>query len=248
MADRAIANATTATVVKLYGDDVELSDNYTVKVAQTYITKPVIADSKIGSWFTVRDILNITQDSSLNLTDVKCNVSYPSHRLSEPVSTYEFGTLNTNEYKEGYIDYQKYGPYVTDIYKSTSNNTVTITMKVYSYENLTDVSFEFDPFEEPWSKYFEDFSYDTMKRVELNGVNVTWYKGSILLKNLTVNKGYNDLKVVYARAVAPPPTIVATPAPWYEPLTQVYVLPVWAWLLIAVIVVLAVIHCRRMRR
>jgi len=243
----AVANATTSDLLVLNGNDVPLVANYSITTSEVYLTKPTIHKDMSESWFTVRDTVKITQNSDVNLTNVKVTFEYPPYVLSKPITTYNFGTLNKSEVKEMHIDYQKIGPFIPEIETFHNGDNYTVQMKVYAYENMTSVSFEFDPTTAPWNKYFPEFEYDNIKQITLNGVNVSWERGSIKLTDLKLNKGYNTLNITYTKPmVAMPMGVVATPTPWYN---QTFILPVWLWIVIAVIIV--AIHCyysRKMRR
>lgn len=234
-----VANATTSTVLKLYGNDVPIVANYSIKINEIQLSKPFV--DKDFSYYSAEDKITITQDSSLNLTDVKVSIEYPKFSINRPITSYDFGSLNTSQSKTLVIKYQKKGPFVPEIRTIEGNDSYTVTMKIYSYENLT-AKFEFDPTSAPWSEYFPNFEYDLVKEITLNGKNVSWERGSILIPSLELTKGYNTLNITYEKPM-PSITVMEVEKPWYE---KTYILPVWMWILIAVAVV--IIYCYYSRR
>jgi len=237
----AVANATTATVLNLSGDDIALVDNYTTSYSEVFLTKPEVMHSRTLSFFTAKDVISITQDSDINLTDVKCSLTYPDHAISKPVTSINFESLNKSESKSVTVIYQKWGPYVSDFDKEVSDDEITITIIIYSFENIT-ASYEFNTTEEPYVDYFTEFSKDNIKDVELNGVDVDWEdpSGVIKIDSLSLKEGLNELNVTYTKvAVAATPTyptvygeIVVEEVEWYE---QTFLgIPVYIWVAIII--------------
>jgi len=225
------ANSTTSTVVNLYGNDVPITRNRTISVKETVDSTPYVA--KDFSWYVVTDKVSVSQSSSLNLTDVKVYLSYPSYSLSEPIRVKEVGTLNSSEEKSFSVTYEKKGPFVPQVKVYRESDNATVEMMVYSYEDLSGVKFEFDPTKPPWDEYFKNFG--SIESVTLNGKSVSWKSGSVLLEGLELKKGYNELNVTYSYASGM--VFVAKPTvPWWQ---KTYVLPVWMWMLLAALAAIA---------
>jgi len=238
-----VANNTTSTVLKLNGDDVPLKDNYTVTYTEYFIGKPVVKDRKSLSFFTVKDRIKVTQNSDVNLTDVKFNITYPEQTITKTVTSYNMGILNKSEVKTLDVSYQKWGPFVSDFKKYVDGNNVTVSILIFSYEDLT-ASFTFNPYEKPYSDYFERFSKDNIKEIKLNGVKVNWTDPSdnIIIETMELNEGINTLNVTYVRAPEIVATTTMTPiviTPQPTILTQTFLgIPVYVW--IAIILAIAV--------
>lgn len=234
---QAIANATTSDVITLVGNDVPVIANYTVNITEVELSHPFIS---LSSWYAVQDIVNVEQTSSLNLTDFKVYLTYPSYAINQPVTVENLGTMNVSEKKTFEVNYQKKGPYVADIKDYVENGEHVTEIKIYSYENLTNVTYEFDPFSTYYKQYFPAFSYDAIKEITFNGEKVTWEKGSILIKDLTVKEGWNTLNVTYypmGAMMAQPTAVVqqVQPTPFYEQATF------WLALLVIVLGALVVV-------
>ena len=242
----AIANNTTSETLNISCNDGLVVANFSYTVTETKLSTPQIKFDADSSFYSVKQTITITQNSSVNLTDVNCTITYPSNAISRDISYYNFGTLNVSESKSKAVSFQKQGPYLTDIDTKEEDNKYIVEMKVYSLENLT-ANMEFDPTEEPWDDYFPDFSKDNIVSIKLNDVSVDWEdpENTIKMESLTLNKGLNTLNITYTKVgevIEVPPEEVT----WYSWLFEsVFGAPVLLWIIVAAILVIGIYSSRR---
>jgi len=233
------ANSTVWTNLTVIADDAVLSgNNFSSSVTETFITTPEVKYGSDDSVVTVKDTITASQTSSFNMTNVTVAISYPSNKISQDVTSRNISNLNISQSKSTSVSYQKRGPYVTDIDKSTGSK-YTIKMDLYSPDNYT-AKMDFYTSEKPWNKYFTRFSKSNLV-VELDGVSVDWEdpSGRIIIDTLTLTKGWHNLTFTYTPTTVPV-VVAETPKPLLE---QAYFgLPVWVWAIIAIYVAVGLIY------
>jgi hypothetical protein len=234
------ANETVWTNLTVTADDATLSGgNFSYSVSETKITTPSVEYYDTDSFYTVKDTISVTQNSDFNLTNVTATFTYPSNAISQSDTSYNYGNLNSSTSKSYYVQYQKRGPYVTDVDSSKSGNYVT-TISIYSPENLT-ADMIFDPTEKPWSTDFPSFSKSNIAEIELNGADVDWEDppGTIEM-SLSLNSGYNNLSITYSTPTPVGFGVELPEEPWY--MQEFLYVPVWIWLTVVVILVLLTVY------
>ncbi len=242
IAVEAIANSTTSTLLVMSANDAQVSANWSYSVVEQRLSTPQIV--KYGediSFYTVKDTVTVTQNSDVNLTDFKASFTYPSNAISNDVSSYNFGTLNTSESKSVALSYQKRGPAVSVITTNETSTEVNVTMTIYSPEAVS-ADFTIDPQSETWSRYFPEFNINNLEEIKLNGKAVSYStSGGDISMFLDLQSGNNELVIVYAKEISAVAQVTATPTPqWYEQKEN--------QLLIAIavaIIVMAVVLARR---
>jgi len=243
----AVANNTASETLNLTCDDGEVVANFSYTVTEVKLSKPEVKFYDVDSFYSVKQTVNITQNSDVNISDVKCTFSYPENAINKPVTSYNFGTLNTSEHKTYDILFQKRGPYVGEIKNIENDGNYTTVIRIYSPENLT-VDMTIKPSEKPWSKYFPEFSEENIISVTLNGVKVEYTKGSIILKGISLNEGWNELNITYSKPVvagAWAPVSVAV-TPWYE--GQYLGVPMWLWAIaVGFFAIALIVYCHSRR-
>ena len=228
-------NNTTAEYLNLTCNDKPVVANFTYSVTETLLSKPAVKYYDIDSFYSVKQNITVTQDSDVNITDLTIALSYPSNALNQPVTEYNFGSLNTSETKYYVVSFQKRGPYVEMIKTSESSSSHTTKIYIRALESFS-ASMEFDPTKSPWSKYFPDFSEDRITEIELNGKEVSWEKGSIVISTMSLSEGVNILNVTYSKPAAVVPPVTTTVPLIYQ---TIYGVPVW--LIVAAIILILVI-------
>ena len=241
----AVANNTDLEMLNLTCDDKPVVANFSYTVTEVKVSQPKVTFYEEDSFYTVKQTVNITQNSDVNISDVKVTFAYPENAINEPVLSHNFGTLNSSEYKTLDISFQKRGPYVGEIKNAEEDEYYITTIKIYSPENLT-AEMVIDPEERPWSKYFPEFG--EVIEVKLNDKEIDYEISSIEM-TLDLKKGWNELEVKYMSKVAetkliPVPVIFEEKKPWWE--EEVLGVPVWVWIIaIAVLVIGIVIKFRK---
>jgi hypothetical protein len=235
------ANETVWTNLTVTADDATLSGgNFSYSVSETNLSTPSVEYYDTDSFYTVRDTVSVTQNSDFNLTNVTATFTYPSNAISQDISSYNYGDLNSSSSKSQYVAYQKRGPYVTDLDNYQNGNYVT-NITIYSPEGVSAVMV-FDPTEKPWSKDFPSFSKSGIIDIELNGRDVDWEDppGTIEM-SLSLSQGYNYMNITYS-GVAPAAyyALELPPTPWYE--QEFLYIPVWIWLVVVVALVLMAVY------
>jgi len=232
----AVANNTASETLNLTCDDKSVVANFSYTVTEAKLSKPQVKFYDVDSFYSVKQMISVTQDSDVNISDVKVTFTYPDNALNQPVTSYNFGTLNTSETKSTSISFQKRGPYVEMVKSVEGADKYTTSIYIRALENLT-ASITIVPNKAPWSKYFPEFSEDRIIKIELNGKEVSWERGSIVIKELKLDKGVNVLNVTYSK----PPIYVpiAAVTPWYE---QPYLgVPAWIWIVAIAVLLIAII-------
>ena len=240
---KAVANNTTASLLVMSANDSLLKDNYTVSVSETLLATPAVD----ASAYAVKDNVSITQNSSVNITDVNATLSYPSYTVStSQPSYYNFGSLNTSETKSMNVSYQKKAPYVSSGSYSEGTDKITTKLKIYSYENLT-ASFAFNPTSKSYSKWFPNYA-GSVSGIKLNGKSISYKasSNSITISSMSLTQGYNTLTITYSTSAAPvAPIAVVTPVqPWYYQTDPIFGVQYWFWALIGAAIVIMVIASR----
>jgi len=240
----AVANNTASETLNLTCNDMPVVANFSYTVTEVKLSKPEVKFYDVDSFYTVKQTINVTQNSDVNISDVKCTFSYPDNAINQPVTSYNFGTLNISEHKTYDISFQKRGPYVGEIKSIENDDNYTTVIRIYSPENLT-VDMTIKPSEKPWSKYFPEFSEENIIKIELNGEEIEYKTGSIILEDISLNEGWNELNITYSKPVAVgvwAPVVAVTP--WYE--QQILAVPLWIWVIaITFFAIAVIIHCRR---
>jgi len=224
----AVANNTASETLNLTCDDQAVVANFSYTVTEVKLSSPEVKFYDVDSFYTVKQTVNITQNSDVNISDVKCTFTYPENAINKPVTVYNFGTLNTSEYKEYTVSFQKRGPYVGGIKSVEEDDGYTTIIKIYSPENLT-ADMTIYPDKRPWINYFPEFSEERITSIELNSEEIEEYEtGSIILEDISLNEGWNELNITYSKPVAVAEWVPLAVTPWYE--EMVMGLPMWLWI------------------
>lgn len=230
----AVANATTSDILSLVCDDKPVVSNFSYTVSEVKLSKPEIKFYDTDSFYSVKQKITISQDSDLNITDVKCTFTYPKNSINKGDTSHNYGDLNSTKLggspKSHEVSFQKRGPYVGKITNHISNDIYITEIDVFSPENLT-AKLIFDPTEKPWSKYFPKFSKDRIIAIDLNGAEVKWEDPPelIITEDMNLNKGWNTINISYEKPVTfVPYAIEVIEPPWYE--EEFLGVPIWLWL------------------
>ena len=212
--------------IRVYGTDVNITSTWlsnNIVIKEKDVTTPTVGTSSSSSYWTVNDSITINNTIGYQLDDVNITVTYPSHAISEPTAYFNVGSIANNSEKTRYVNYQKRGPYVYDVDEDVSDTTHEVTIYVKSDELLTSVvDWTVIVTDDVYNGVFDTLNYDTLT-VELNGVDMDWEQGSIVMEDFTVKEAYSQNKFVFTWTEAVPPT---PPAP--EPT------PEWLYLIIIV--------------
>jgi len=252
-------NASSATSLNVTlivnGTDVPLSSAF---IAAFTETEPTIGNITVGenqacSAYHVKDKIVLTNPSNyINMTDVVCNITYPSAALNSPTSSHTWSTVNISTNPSCYIYYQKWGPYIyeKEIETESSTGKKHATLTIYSPEATgSNVYWLLDPTSEDNKEYFPSLpstlSTSNMA-ITINENVVTWTPGSILFDDIALSAGYNEFDFRWT------PT---SGSYYYYPSTTLiddgtdngffyntdFYIPNWAWMLIGAMFLIALI-------
>lgn len=228
--------------VALVADDAPIQANFSYSVSESKISRPSLEYYKEDSKYTVKHTIQVTQDSSVDLTDLKAVLIYPDNAINQPITNYNFGNLNSGQSKTLAVTFQKWGPYVSKARAIDEGTKYIASFRVSSLENLT-ASALIDPYDLPWSTYFPDFDPDRIIAVTLNGKPVEWEWDSISIPSMSLKEGTNYLNVSYSKPQAPLPPPITPPQP-----NTFLGIPLFIWLIIGILFVLILVYPRKRER
>ena len=118
------ANETAWTNLTVIADDAVLSGtNFSYSVSEVRLSSPQVEFYDTDSFYSVKDVITVTQTSDFNMTNVTATFSYPSNAINRGEASHNYGTLNASESKSYTVYYQKRGPYVGEIRTSWTQTT-----------------------------------------------------------------------------------------------------------------------------
>lgn len=161
--------------INITGTDVAFSTTWltviTIKEKDVTVL-PSVGKTSTTSVHTVNNSVNISSTTLwFPLTTAVFNVTYPSHKISQPETTYEFATINNNGSLQNYTQYQKYGPYIYNVEEEIDGSSHEVTIKIKSNEVLTNcVQWVIDPDDDVYDDVFDDI-YAPNLEIELNNAD-----------------------------------------------------------------------------
>lgn len=225
--------------IVVYGNDSAVTSSWIssqITVKEKDITSPTVGTSSTNSFWTVNDSIAVTNNMAYTLTDIKLTLSYPSHKVSIPTSQKTISSLASSGSATRYVQYQKYGPYVYKVNDDSSGTSHEVTIYIKSNEQLTNcVDWVIKPSDDVYEGYLDNINTDTLM-IKLGNVEKDWElndDGYIELSDFTVKPTWSQNKFVLTWTEAEITPVA--PASWWE---QEYAsLPMWLWVVIAVIIV-----------
>ena len=183
-------SGTTYLNVTLVASDATLISTWIV--GNTTIQEKDVYDIEVGeslasSYWTVNNSIALTNNIGYNLSDVRLNITYPSHKVTNGSANWTFTTLANGATNTGYTQYQKYAPYIYSVDEDVDGNEHTVTIRLKSSEILTNcVDWTVITSHDVYEDYFDTLDESTLV-VKLNGVEIDdWESGSIILEDFTV--------------------------------------------------------------
>lgn len=224
--------------ITLKGDDVTIASRYLelIEVKEKDKSTPEVGIEREASFFAVEDKIKLKNEFKFNISDINLTVCYPPNAVNKPVRYIyvDNATVNQTIYKR--IGYIKYAPYIYDIQEPVyEDNQYTLEVTVKSYENLIDcVRWEIDPDSSFWKDYFPKLNYDTLE-ITINDESVEFSQGSIILENISLDDGYNDVVFTWT-----PTTEYFVPVTGEKAWWQEYIgpLPVWFVVIISILAII----------
>jgi hypothetical protein len=235
-------NATGSTIeIAVYGNDASCTSSFinsTETVKESDGNTPSVATKSVDSFWSVNDSINVSHSIGYTLTDISATFNYPSHAISEPTSSYNYGSIASGSGSTKYVEYQKYGPYVYSVDEDVDGDEHTVTVQVKSNELLTDVvQYTLNPTDEEYNGHFDTLNYDTLD-VELNNVEIDWSEGSINMDELTVRTSQMDNEFTFTWTEEQP----------VEPEKEEFILPAWMIISIAFVVIVLILSVAAYKR
>ena len=236
------SNATATVKGEVYANDAPLTSTWlsnNVITKERDITTPTVGTGSTTSFWTVNDSIEIDNFLGYTLTDLKANITYPSDKISTPITQRTVASLANNTRDVSFIQYQKYAPYVYKVIDSSSGTSHQVTVYIRTHELLTQiVDWQLIPSKDVYKGYFDTLDNSTLK-ITYNGVSQDYTvdsNGYVNINDFTTRESWSQNKFVFtwteAQAVVPPAQVS-----WYE--QQMFGLPVWV-ILSAVIVFIAI--------
>ena len=236
--------------INLTGSNVNFSTTWrtnVITIKEKDVTKlPYVGKSSTTSIHTVNNSFNVS-NSTLWFPVTTCvfNITYPSHKISEPSTSFSVATLAANGSAQDYVQYQKYGPYVYNVDEDVDGREHEVTIKVKGNEVLTNcVYWSIDPDDEVYDDVFDDLDYDSLE-VTLNGISKDWDKDGddVELEDFTIREGIGNNKFVFTWTEPAVPPVVAVPSIW-DQIADFFTsslgpFPVWLVIVLLVIFVIA---------
>ena len=236
------ANDTATAQGEIVGNDSALTSTWlanNIVTKEKDVTTPTVGTGSTTSFWTVNDSITVSDSLGYTLTDLKLNITYPSDKVSTPVTQEVISSLANGASATRYIQYQKYGPYVYKVNDDSSGTSHQVTVYIKTHELLTQVvDWELIPSKDVYNGYFDTLDNDTLA-VTYNGVSQDYTvdsSGNINIEDFTARESWSQNKFVFtwteAQVVTPPAQVS-----WFD--QQVFGFPVWA-ILSAVILLIAV--------
>jgi len=210
-------SGTTYLNVTLFASDATLISTWIV--GNTTIKEKDVYDIEVGetlasSYWTVNNSIALTNNIGYNLSDVRLNITYPSHKVTNGSANWTFTTLANGSTNTGYTQYQKYAPYVYSVDEDLDGNEHTVTIRLKSSEVLTNcVDWTVITSHDVYEDYFDTLDESTLV-VKLNGAEIEdWESGSIILEDFTVRTSPASNKWDFIWTVSAAPSAAAESIP-----------------------------------
>lgn len=185
------SNRTCNLSIYLVGENAPLETHWidkSITIKECDISDPSVGNSKTSSssFWTVNNSINVTNTAIVNLSDLRCNITYPSHKVTNGSAYVWFNSLLNSTIKENYTMYQKFAPYVYTVEEDVTDDVHIVTIKLRSHETIRDVvEWNLDLDSDVYDDYFDTLDYSSLD-VELNNDDFDYTRGSIIMEDFTV--------------------------------------------------------------
>ena len=224
--------------IVVYGNDSSLLSTWLssqITIKERDVSSPTVGTSSTGSYWTVNDSITVTNNMAYTLSDLKLNLTYPSHKVSTPVTQKTISSLASSGTTTQYVQYQKYGPYIYKVDDDSTGTSHEVTIYIKSPEQLTNiVDWTIHPSDDVYDGYLDTLNTDTLT-IKQGSTEREWTldNGYVKLTDFTVKPTWSQNKFVLTWTEAEEAPV--TPTSWWE---QTYIgLPAWLWLVFTVIII-----------
>lgn len=186
-------------------DNVDFSLDIIAEVENFTPTQDIIIREKIlsnpsikfeNSRFAVEDRITVTNNGDLELTNINITLTYPSHASNKDDEYIEIDELSPNHSINNYVSYQKKGPYIYSIGEAEKNSygIYELSMKVRSYENESDATWNISYRSNEWINYLPELNLKELK-IKINDkyYSFTYDATKITITGIDLIDGLNDV-------------------------------------------------------
>jgi len=189
-------------------DGTVININSVATVTEWVKTTPHIEMNKDDTWYSVEDKIHVTNDATIDLTNINITFSYPYQALNPSSTNILISALNSGQSTNKYVSYQKQGPYVKSIGTPSRNafGEYELYMRIKAYEDEDNVTWTIDATSAEWRDYFPQLDINSLE-IYINDEQVEFTTGSIYIEDIELEDGLNDVYMKWTPAQQPiPPT------------------------------------------